>query len=88
MSEVISRVDLDSFLRSLFLGEIGALLDPSNTSHQWLVQYVRAKSASEATDEQLRKLDDFKGDSPLDDSFLGSSGDGLSILIVDSAAET
>ena len=82
-NEVISRLTLNGFLSALFDQKIGALLDPAETAHKWLVQYVREKvSAVRKGRTDLSSLDRFIHDRPPVESAMGDSGDGLSILFV------
>jgi hypothetical protein len=39
-TEAITRSDLSTFLSALFAFQVGALLDPSHQSHQWLVSLL------------------------------------------------
>jgi len=81
--EIIARPTLDSFLGALFAQQVGALLNPAERAHRWLVQYVRSKvSRIQGNAANLRALDRFLGDNPPIDDALGTPGDGLSVLII------
>ena len=81
-TEVITRSDLRAFLSALFKFQVGALLDPSHTSHHWLASWVRSKVATSAPPESLRALDNFLADRASADIGDAKSSSGLSILLV------
>lgn len=80
-SEIVTRSDLASFLRSLFNFEVGALLRPDIPQHQWLIGKVRSK-ATEQLGADLQILDTFikEGNQRVPDDPSGFNG--LSVLIV------
>jgi hypothetical protein len=81
--EIIARSTLDSFLAALFDMQVGALLNPAEGAHQWLVQYVRLKAAAVSEGRaDLGALDRFFRDEPPRNDLIGSPGDGLSVLVV------
>lgn len=86
-SEAIVKQDLNSFLTALLAFEIGAILDSSNASHRWMVQWVRSKISSGSPTTSLRSLDAFlEFDGPLPNDGPQSSG-GPSILFVAAGSE-
>lgn len=82
--EVIAKMSLMPFLDALLHFRIGAQLDPSHISHQWLVRYVRSRVPQKtAPSAVLSLLDNFLGSGINDnDRKDGPSSDGLSVLIV------
>ena len=79
--EIVTRSSLDGFLRSLFEFEVGSLLDPSMSQHQWLIGKVRSKVATQPGAD-FGVLDTFIEEAgqrvPDDPSGFG----GLSVLII------
>lgn len=81
-AEVISKSNLSSFLTALFSFQVGALLDPSVTSHQWLLKRVRSRVADKASSEALRKIDLFIANDDPRSNETTLPLDGLSVLLI------
>lgn len=80
--EVITRSNLLTFIQSLFAFQIGALLEPSNASHCWLVNRVRNKVAAVADPMALQALNGFFGHDMQRSDDATASFEGLSILLI------
>ena len=80
--EAISELDLASFLGSLMAFGVGALLDNSNISHQWLVSRVRQKVAEKIDVDYLGHIDEFLNNDVANNIGYEGFDSGLSILFV------
>ena len=82
-SEIITAFTLDTFLIALFDHRIGAILNPVESAHRWLVQYARLKvRRTQGGAADVGALDRFLTDGPPIDDTVGVPGDGLSVLII------
>ncbi|OBU39636.1 hypothetical protein CTM76_08455 [Photobacterium phosphoreum] len=84
-NEVLVRKDLESFLTALINFQIGSLIIPQHSSHQWLISYVQTQMSSLKNIRYSNSafnpnLTLFK-DVPRVD--INDSNGGLSILVVD-----
>jgi hypothetical protein len=83
LGEIITRPTLESFLAALFAQQVGALLNPAEKAHLWLVAYARSKAVKVyGNNIDLSRLDRFLNDRPPIDLGANGHGDGLSVLIV------
>lgn len=81
--EAAVRPTLQHFLQALFSHQIGAPLLPSESAHQWLVGYVKSKVLASGQDLPSDFFLGYETQDPLDGN---TTGDGISVLLVDTDA--
>jgi hypothetical protein len=81
--EIISRLEIRKFLESLMSFQVGALLNPTIKSHQWLVKTVISKVKPKIDQGILDKLNGFGNDVTDDYAKNDSPSQGLSILFIE-----
>jgi len=76
-------MSIDEFLANLLSFRVGAVIDRSVRSQQWLVSYVKEKAQAADVDEEILVAINSLTDDGFDsEDILGTTGDGVSVLVV------